>query len=464
MRKLYRSLVASDILWGLAVGLPVAAAMTARGPVLTADTPSYLEYSVFRDPLTPLYLGLLRLAASGASLHVAVFLQVAFTFWATGRLARSLAEVFGLPLGGSRLLHLIALLPSLRFAPEIGSVSLAFPLCTAWTADAIRVVASPQHRQGVLCLLVWQCLALLARSQAIVLVPFSLLLCALAGRGWERAIQVFGVIAAVSAAMLLQAVYHWAANGAFGPVRSTGVQLLTSVAYVLQEEDLGHVRPGEDRRFIEAVYRKAHEDGLLASQNAPNTMPTNHHFGMAYNALCWKVIAPQYAEVVLHRPIAGGMDGALRQMSPAEWRGFDSCTRRVALDLLRCSYRRYLANVGRCIFEIQKFYLLIVIVVLGVGLSLLRADRKVGGSLVLISSLWCVNTVSVALVEYPMTKYTYYFDVPLCAATAAICLAFRYARVYPSASQDEGRSRGIETAMGKQKVDRFFASSTGKRL
>ncbi|HJT78386.1 MAG TPA: hypothetical protein VJ739_14380, partial [Gemmataceae bacterium] len=81
-----RRVLRSDALWAALVGIPVAALLTARGPLLTADTNSYLGYSIFRDPLTPLFLGALRAAAGAGFLRAAVFLQVALTFWATSQL------------------------------------------------------------------------------------------------------------------------------------------------------------------------------------------------------------------------------------------------------------------------------------------------------------------------------------------------------------------------------------------
>ncbi|HJT79239.1 MAG TPA: hypothetical protein VJ739_18730, partial [Gemmataceae bacterium] len=300
---------------------------------------------------------------------------------------------------------------------------------TLWTAEAIQILTRPPDGRRFLLLLAWQALALLARTQAVVLVPFSLLLGALVGSRQRRALQVAGVVAGVAAVGLAQGAYHWAANGTFGPVRSSGIQLLTSVAYVLREGDVSRVPPGEDRRFVEGLYRRLHEGHLLAWQNAPSGIPRSHHFGKVYNEICWNAVGPQYAEVFLHRPVSGGVDGMLRQMSPDEWRQLDAGTRRIALELLPAAGGRYAENVVRCVYETQKLNLLIVAVMLGVGASLLTTSRGVGGSLLLLAGAWCANTLLVAMVEYPMSKYTFYFDVPVCVAVAAALLALRHARL-----------------------------------
>lgn len=91
-RAALRWVIASGAFWYLAVGLPIAVAVTASGPFPIGDTTSYLDYSIFRNSLTPLFLGALRATTGAAFLYVATFLQVAFTFWATARLARALAR------------------------------------------------------------------------------------------------------------------------------------------------------------------------------------------------------------------------------------------------------------------------------------------------------------------------------------------------------------------------------------
>ncbi|MBV9126045.1 MAG: hypothetical protein JO112_22050, partial [Planctomycetes bacterium] len=435
LRSRLRRLLASDLLWGVAVGLPVAAFFTVRGPILTADTGSYMEFSIFRDPLAPLFYGILRAALGPAAIPAAVFLQVAFTFLATARAARAFAQTFDLPPLEMRLLHLVVFVPSLRFAPEIGSVALAFIFCILWLADALRFLNEPQQPRHLAGMLLWQTLALLTRSQAMVLVPFSLILSLTSGNHRRRLLQVLGVAASVAGAILLENVYQWEANGVFSPVRSSGVQLLTTVAYVMKEEDLASVPPGEERSFAEAVYRQAQKQGLLAWQNPPHGIPQSQHFGMAYNQLCWGIMVPQFSETVLHRPTRGGMENLLHEMNPAEWRRLDECTTRVALHLLRANFGRYVSHVARCTYEMQKFFLILVCVLLGVGANLLRTARGLGGGLLLITGAWCANTLAVTLVEYPLTKYTYYFDIPVCAAATAIFLAFQ--RLVPLGRREE---------------------------
>jgi hypothetical protein len=102
----------------------------------------------------------------------------------------------------------------------------------------------------------------------------------------------------------------------------------------------------------------------------------------------------------------------------------DSLTTEVALQLLRCGHLRYVRNVLGTVYETQKFYLLIVLFQLGLGAAMLRSGAQ-GTTLVLVSLLWCANVVAVAGLEYPMTKYTYYFDVPIVCTLFAVLLSWR---------------------------------------
>jgi len=76
------------------------------------------------------------------------------------------------------------------------------------------------------------------------------------------------------------------------------------------------------------------------------------------------------------------------------------------------------------VYETQKFYLFIVLFQLGLGVTMLRGGAQ-GTTLLLVSLLWCANVVAVAGLEYPMSKYTYYFDVPVACVLFAVLLSWR---------------------------------------
>jgi hypothetical protein len=416
-----------DRVWTVGLAVTAGVALGVLGPVSTADTASYVQLSLLRDPLSPLLLRVLQTLGGRGRLYAWVVLHTVLAVGATDCLARSFGLVLELKPTARHVLHLVALAPVLRFARELGSVSTALPLCLLWLATALVAIARRGERPPLRLLFLWQALGFLARTQLLLLAPFGLMVGVCTSERRLRWRAVAGWSLSLGLMVTAQGLYHAAASGVFGGVRSAGMQLLTTVVFVSGERDLVHVEAGTPRAFVTAVHRRVAELGLLASQT-PVGVPRNHHFSRAYNDICWGAVLGQYARVVLGRDCRVGGIERLCEMTPDQWRDFDTFTMRVAWQVLPAVAGRFAGNILLCAYEMQKFYLLAVLILLGVGLSLTTKDPHVGWPLVLVTCLWAANLVLVSAVEYPMTKYTVYFDVPVICALAATLLSWREGR------------------------------------
>jgi hypothetical protein len=413
----------NDLVWSIVVVLASVAVLLLIGPIVTADTPTYVEFSLFRNALTPTILWLTRSVGGAWSFQLFVALGAISTAIAAGRFSASLAVVYGLDLVGRRLLHVLVLLPALRFAAEIGSVATAFPLCLFWLADAVLLLRQPGAPQLLNRVCIWQVLAQLARPQMLVLAPFTIFGAMRVGlhRRSARPVLLCACWLLVGAAS--ERGYQLVVNRVPVSARSLGIQLLTTVAYGMEAGDLSCLTPGTSREFASLLYERLHAERLLRELR-PDGVPASHQFELVYNRICWGAVVPLYGRSELGMTLPESSALAPRLLPPEAWSRMDSLTTGVALQLLRCGHLRYVRQVLGTVYETQKFYLVIVLFQLGLGAALLRSGAP-GTALVLVSLLWCANVVAVAGIEYPMTKYTYYFDVPAACTLFAVLLSWR---------------------------------------
>lgn len=413
----------SDLGWSLVIMATSVVALLLVGPIVTADTPTYVQFSLFRSALTSTILWLTRSVGGAWSFQLFVAASALLTAIAAGRLSASLALVYGLDLVGRRLLHLLVLLPALRFAAEIGSVAMAFPLCLFWLADALLLLREPGASRLFSRVCVWQVLAQLARPQMLVLAPFTIFGAVRAGfhRRTIRPLLLCACWLFVGAAC--ERGYQVVVNRLPVSARSLGIQLLTTVAYGMRAEDLSCLAPGTSREFASLLYERLHAERLLRDLR-PDGVPASHQFELVYTRICWGAVVPLYGSSELGMNVSESSALAPRQLPPEAWSRMDSLTTGVALQLLRCGHLRYLRNVLGTVYETQKFYLFIVLFQLGLGVTMLRGGAQ-GTTLLLVSLLWCANVVAVAGLEYPMSKYTYYFDVPVACVLFAVLLSWR---------------------------------------
>ena len=280
------------------------------------DSESYMTMSFAREPMYPLFLGLLRLLfgrwGEGAWLRAAVVAQSLLAAWAAWAFARGCSKLFKLSRPGDLAVTLCAVLPSLmcRFAANrrmmyscsILSEALAMPLFLVFFLCLLRLALEGGRRPA------WEA-ALLSfvlisvRKQMLITLP--LLVLTLLVRGWrERRFP-----ARLAAALLLTAGvllantaldrgYNYVLRGE--AVRHTGdTRFITTVLlYNARPGDGEHIEDEELRALYEQIIRKADENRYLGLYAPKDWFGRTDYFGSHYDHiqfLCLRDTAQAYA-------------------------------------------------------------------------------------------------------------------------------------------------------------------------
>jgi hypothetical protein len=393
--------------------------LAARAPSMVHDSSTYLEHSPFREMLVPLVYGGLRLLFHGAALRAAVALQTIGGALASAVLARAFCDAFSVESRWRWPVGWLLFFPQLLYAPTLSSESISYTLFAMAAAAALRCVGGHGGARAPIAACAWASAALCARQQFVVLLPFAVagIAAVLAARRTplpRRLAVAAACIAVLLAGRVAQRAYNHARTGAWAGMKTTGFQWLTVVVFNATRADVAALPTDEERAYAGAVLDRLEAEHLLASQLREG-IPRTHAFNAAYNEICWHVLLGVYRDRYLPGTTREQLLAA--DVPPTAWNQFDAFTRRLAAHLLRHGWKRYLAHVAGSVWELFKFYAVAVGAMLLAGLaSARRAPRA--RVLVFVAALWWANVLAVALVEYPMTRYTFYGDALVVAALA----------------------------------------------
>jgi hypothetical protein len=400
------------------------------GPTRTPDSLSYLTGSAIRPPLVPAMLGLLRLLLGAGQQRAFVFIQATLGFFACLILANEIKRFFRAGRAAFWVILAPLVVPQFQYASHVMSESLAYGFCCLALASLLVMLRSADPLRPFALLVGAVVLLVLTRTQFTYVVPLLLLATVpvIAKKRDARSIAaVAGTL--LGAAILLygtQAAYSVAKTGHVHRVSATGIQLLTVVMFNTVPGDLSAISDPQDRAYATSILDEVQEKKLGNADRRGGAVRQTQ-FANAYNAICWEIIARQFdSRFGESRPSIRSED------MPRDWPKLDRITTRIAIQLLGRSWSRVARHVVECLYQIHKYFAFVVIGVLALGVSLLRKrdTRLIGLVLAIVSTLWTVNALVVALVEFPMTRYTFYFDSPvlalvLAAVAAGSCVSSR---------------------------------------
>lgn len=407
---------------GVAAAMLLFAASAAIvGPILTADTTSYLAHTNVRPPAYPLFLDAVRLVFRGHALRAAVFAQLLFSGISCVRFGRRLGSFIGA--GGWLVAIVQAVLFSvmLKFGRTISTEALSYGAFLVFLDKSVDCFQSRSIR-NLLVGAAFLALLIFLRGQFLFILPVvlcSLLMTAMVEprEAWRLLLVAMALLVVLAA---VPRIYGLACSGSPRSTSATGVQLLTVVLYVAVPADGEALADRDERRYFDALIARASAGSMLSVQRKAG-MPVIHHFSQYYNDLCFGLIVPEYAKEFLGLSLAPTVAATTGRMSSDAWANMDAFQLKMAVHLLRRAARRYAVHVVGTILELYKTY---VIVVLGMMLAgLLDRARPIGKLMVGIGLLWIANVVLVTMVEIPMGRYTFYVDTVIGATVLMLLCA-----------------------------------------
>jgi hypothetical protein len=369
--------------------------------------------------MLPMLLDLAHLLFGSRFLGGAVLLQTLFGGWACWQLSARLAEHAGVPRWIRWLLLYLLFVPHLQYAPQIMSESLAWSAVALAAASLLQWLSTRSSRTFI-ATVAWTIAASLTRVQfsmlTVGLICLPLLL-AVVERKWRAYLPLAAVaLGFFAASPLIESAYHRVTVGRAARTKAAGLQVLTVVLYVSTPDDADAIS-GPERRYAQELVRVAAEHKALALYR-PEGVPRVAHMGAIYNGIAWDLIPRTYAQVELGRSLGDVTVAAMTHaFTPDEWDHYDAFAMSTARQLLHTAWRRYLAHILISVYELFKYYLLLILIaVVLVAVSRSQPAWLLGGA----GLLWLGNVVVVAAVEYPMTRYTFYFDELLVSLFAVI--------------------------------------------
>lgn len=407
----------------VAFGAVVAAVV---GPIHQGDTRSYLVGTPMRPPLLPLLLGAAR-AFGPVREHAVVFVQAALGLLGCIALAREIRQTYG---GGATTFGVAIaalLLPLLQYCSHLMSEALSYAFVCLTIAAGLAMLRGADLVTSFARFIASLTLLLLVRAQFLYLLPAVPLLLSwllFRTRG-ARSRWYLTATVLIGAGILCgtQALYSVSRSGGVHRISATGIQLLTVVAFNSTPADLASVSDPLERAYARAVLEEM-RGNRLGYADRPFGVVRQMHFAVAYNLLCWNIVVGQFDRLYGSPTPALAQRGHM-QDRPRDWVTMERVTTTVSAQLLRSAWPRFVRHVVECVYQIHKYYLFVVVgalVLPGVQFARGRGTPP-ASALGIVALLWLVNVGVVAAVEYPMTRYTFYFDSPLLAVVLVLVVS-----------------------------------------
>jgi len=279
----------------IGANLLLLALLTFKGPVLIADSPTYLSPSPYRTPIYPLFLAALKFLSPGHFMGLAVFIQTALAMSGALLFCRALKARLGWNAAMTLSAYVLLLLPLFKIplcplGQEIGntiaSEGLAYPAFLGLCAAGLRALCEPAFR--TLLPLAFAC-AFCAAIRPQLLFTYPLFLSAVLTAWHKKAVAPLKLGTALLALLLFHGAFSLSQKiySGFSPNPFTRQQLLTTVLYVSGPEDAALFETSEDSATIKAVFSRIEELKAFAGQRHLFQRSLAEHHEQSFNPICW---------------------------------------------------------------------------------------------------------------------------------------------------------------------------------
>lgn len=383
----------------------------SRGFVLKDDSYGYINNSVYRTPLYPIFIDVIEKLTGASYLKNVCIAQMAFGFFAALVLCHTLIKIFGFSNWAFHAVYVAALLPffaSGGIANIIMSECLAYALFLLAASYLIKSVYDP-GAVNFLLLCVFSALAALTRPQFIFMYALILFFVALfmvtARDARKTAVFAFILVLTVAGANFFQRTYNYRLHGIFAGVPFTGIQIATPAVYLTDSSEISLFSDSKEVEFLAAVYQKTDRDKLSIKYSIPvNFIEYSTHYMACYNDIAWRTIHSTYREKFCRNA----------EMTTAEMVEFNDFTTSIATRILKARYRGFAklfaANVLKGIGG--YFYFAFLVFVFGYSLlAYVSYGSKLAGAAFFATLCNFLNYFLIASVEPVMLRYSFYTDV-----------------------------------------------------
>lgn len=269
------------------------------GAVICVDSPGYIEMSIAREPLYPLFLALLRALFSDSYLTAAVLLQSALTAFSAWYFADYVLREFQIPRWLACLILCIPVLVSLlcRFAARRGSMysnsilteGLTIP-CYFLFFRSLTAYCLHRRRSAFISCWLFALLLISTRKQmsiALIMLALGILYCHVRDKRCIKgaALSLLCIVSVLLGTFCLDFVYNYALRGEL--TRHSGdTRFITTMAvYTAQRSDARYIADEDIRNLFLEIYDICDNQGYLKSASGKGWSNRVSHFGDHYDCI-----------------------------------------------------------------------------------------------------------------------------------------------------------------------------------
>ena len=283
------------------------------GVSIAADSASYINMSISREPVYPLFLAFLHvLFGENLYLSAAVLIQcilAAFAaYWTTAQIQRLFnlnriltAGILAIQFGVTLLNRFVAL-RSISYQNSIQTEGIAISLYTIWAVLLIRYVCERRKRDlipiyGIAILLICTRKQMLMMLPVIMIVLFCMH--CLPKIQIKKAIIILGsVILAFGATVMISKVYNLVYRGSFVGYTDSSNTFFTNMLYSADAEDKDLIQDQELRILYEEIYQKLDNEKLNYKYAPDGLLNLETHYSECYDQIAITNVQPMIKEYI----------------------------------------------------------------------------------------------------------------------------------------------------------------------
>ncbi len=415
------------------------------GVIICADSHSYIERYLYREPLYPAYLAFFRMlfASSGTDyLSVAVFFQCLITGLSTWSFVSYLKKEFSLSLIPSAVIAMICLIVSIicRFLAQRGSMysncimteSLCIPLFLLFSRYILEYCIH-FFRKPLMISAILSVILISTRKQmliTLILLCLTMLYVAFRQKSGSALLRIGkGVIYAVITSLIIlglnsaiEFINSYCLYGQISSHFNDNRFLATEVFYVSEHEDADRIDDPDIRDLFLSIYEMCDAEGNMMHSANGGVLDRADFFADHYDAIqidhMW-VMIESFADQILSED-DGGADPIRREAL------VDQTSRQIITSILKhrlpsiikvfgYNFIKGLCNtVAKSSKKLLPYVLIIMalyIVLMTVHITRAGADKLTVVSFYSLVSV-LINVAVVSAVIFPQVRYTIY-NMPL---------------------------------------------------
>ncbi|NOU18341.1 MAG: hypothetical protein HOO91_12365 [Bacteroidales bacterium] len=283
-----------------------------RGLILAPDSDGYINPTIIRSPVYPLIIQFCKLLVGIYYDKLLLLLQIVIGLIGVGVFSKLLFKQFSLNK------WLVLVISFMLFSPYIFSIqvgnmllteSLAYPLFLITIKYILEGMSGSNHRKFILSFF-FLTLLILTRSQFLFLYPliaiifFYLFIFTTTNKLKLLKLSII-FIGMVISCFLLEMTYHYVVSGKFIRTPFTGIQLATNAIYVSSSKDSTIFYDKAERQtFVKIVKEAENKQLTLSTFSSKENTSFIHHYGVAYNEICWRTIYPILQKQIMSKNIS----------------------------------------------------------------------------------------------------------------------------------------------------------------